>query len=101
MSVEPKNKRTEKGTFAKGTGGPGRKKGVPNKSTTAIKDMVISALDGAGGVQYLIDQASANPSAFMTLVGKVIPLQVTGADGGAVQTVTRIEIVAASGNGTS
>lgn len=73
--------------------GKGRPKGVPNKVTTKIKDMVIEALSKAGGIDYLAKQAKDNPAAFMTLVGKVIPLQITGEDGGPVQ-VTRIELVA-------
>lgn len=63
----------------------GRQKGTPNKSTAAIKDMVLQALDKAGGVDYLVTQAKDTPAAFMTLLGKVLPLQITGADGGAVQ----------------
>ncbi len=60
--------------------GIGRKKGVPNKVTGALKDMVLKALEGAGGVTYLQKQATDNPTAFLTLVGKVLPLQVTGKD---------------------
>lgn len=56
--------------------GKGRVKGVPNKITAELKDMILQALDGAGGVEYLIKQADASPSAFMALVGKVLPLQV-------------------------
>lgn len=56
----------------------GRPKGAQNKVTRAIKDMVAQALDRAGGVDYLIAQAEENPTAFLTLVGKVIPLQVAG-----------------------
>jgi len=56
----------------------GRKKGVPNKNTTELKEMILAALDGAGGQAYLQQQAAANPSAFMTLIGKVLPLQVNG-----------------------
>jgi hypothetical protein len=58
--------------------GKGRVKGVPNKVTGALKDMVLQALAGAGGVEYLQKQATENPTAFLTLVGKVLPLQVTG-----------------------
>lgn len=58
--------------------GKGRKKGVPNKVTGALKEMIIQALNEAGGVDYLISQAGDNPTAFLTLVGKVLPLQVNG-----------------------
>jgi hypothetical protein len=63
-----------------GTGkpGPGRPKGSLNKTTAAIKDMVTQALDDAGGVDYLTAQAIDNPTAFLTLVGKVLPLQIAG-----------------------
>lgn len=59
----------------------GRKKGTPNKLTAAVKDMVLQALNEAhddGGVAYLKEQAAKNPTAFLTLVGKVIPLQIGG-----------------------
>lgn len=58
--------------------GKGRVKGTPNKITKALKDMILGALDDAGGQAYLAKQAEANPAAFMTLVGKVLPLQIEG-----------------------
>ena len=58
--------------------GAGRPKGVPNKMTKALKEMILGALDDAGGQEYLAKQAEENPSAFMTLIGKVLPLSVTG-----------------------
>jgi hypothetical protein len=61
--------------------GKGRPKGAKNKFSGALKDMILKALDGAGGVTYLQTQAKANPTAFLTLLGKVIPLQVAGASG--------------------
>lgn len=57
----------------------GRAKGTPNRMTKQLKDMILSALDGAGGEQYLIAQAGENPTAFLSLVGKVLPLQVNAA----------------------
>lgn len=73
----------------------GRQKGTPNKMTREVKQMILDALEGAGGVEYLIERASdpRTASAFLTLVGKVLPLQVSGVDGGAIQQVTRIELV--------
>jgi hypothetical protein len=58
----------------------GRAKGTPNKFTGALKDMVLEALNDAGGVDYLKRQADENPTAFLTLVGKVLPLQLSGGD---------------------
>jgi hypothetical protein len=53
--------------------GAGRKAGVPNKLNADIKDMIMGALQDAGGQSYLARQAEDNPAAFMGLVGKVIP----------------------------
>jgi len=56
--------------------GKGRPKGAQNKNTKVLKEMILHALDDAGGIGYLTAQASENPNAFLTLVGKVLPLQV-------------------------
>lgn len=66
------------------TGG-GTRKGRPNRNTTAIKDMILGALDAKGGQKYLERQADQNPVAFMALVAKVLPLQVTGEGGKPLQ----------------
>lgn len=60
----------------------GRAKGTPNKVTRELKDMILAALDGAGGIAYLQERAESSPAAFLALVGKVLPLQVTGEGGG-------------------
>ncbi len=56
----------------------GSRKGKPNKITHDIKAMVVGALAAEGGQVYLQEQARKNPAAFMGLVGKVLPLQITG-----------------------
>ena len=58
--------------------GKGRPKGSQNKVTKALKDMILGALDDVGGQDYLQKQATENPQAFMTLIGKVLPLQIAG-----------------------
>ncbi len=77
MTDNPKN------TTKFGKGNPGKPKGAVTKNTAAIKDMILTALSNAGGAEYL--EARANDpktaSAFLGLVGKVLPMQVTGADG--------------------
>lgn len=75
----------------------GRAKGTPNKTTGQVKDMVLTALGNVGGVKYLERQANENPTAFMTLVGKVIPLQVAGDPDNPVKSVVRIELVGPGG----
>jgi len=48
---------------------------------SVLKTMVLGALDEAGGQAWLAVQAQKNPTAFLTLVGKVLPMTVTGAGG--------------------
>jgi hypothetical protein len=82
--------------FKKGQkSGPGRPKGMQNKATKELKDMILSALDESGGVAYLVERANdpKTAGAFLTLVGKVLPMQVTGANGGAVDVNMKFEVV--------
>jgi hypothetical protein len=64
--------------FQKGQSGNrnGRPRGEANKLTRELKDMIEGALQAVGGQQYLERQAEANPTAFMTLVGKLLPRDV-------------------------
>ena len=80
----------EKETAKIGAGkpGPGRPKGVPNKTTTKLKEAILAAAesvgydgDGKDGMQgYLERVAKEDMKAFTGLLGKVLPMQVTGAD---------------------
>jgi hypothetical protein len=80
-----------------GTPGPGRPKGSQNKATKALKDMILGALDQAGGQAYLAAQAEENPAAFLTLIGKVLPSEIkaehSGPDGGPVNLSVSVELV--------
>jgi hypothetical protein len=62
----------------------GRKKGTPNKISGALKDAILEAAEKAGGeegiVGYLVVQAHANPVAFMSLLGKVLPMTIADAE---------------------
>ena len=70
--------------IGEGKPGPGRPKGLPNKSTALLKDAILQAATEAGNgslVEYLRAQAIATPGPFLSLIGKVLPLQVVGPDG--------------------
>lgn len=79
--------------FVKGVKRPekaGRKKGSLNKTTVAVKEMIIAALHGVGGQKYLEGQAKKNPTPFMGLVGKTMAVQLTGEGGGDIHiTITK------------
>lgn len=75
----------------------GRPKGKPNRTTTALKDAILLAAEkvgedhkGKGGLTgYLKSLAKDEPKAFAGLLGRVLPLQVTGEDGGPLQIVVK------------
>ena len=77
----------------------GRQKGTPNKITASLKQAILDAADAAGGedgtVGYLTRQATENPAAFMTLLGKVLPTDHTNS-GGAFEFPTQIILRPAS-----
>jgi hypothetical protein len=59
----------------------GRVAGTPNKVNSDIKEMVLGALQDVGGRQYLAARAIDSPGPFLTLVGKILPTQLTGENG--------------------
>jgi hypothetical protein len=56
----------------------GRRPGSPNKVTKALKEMILGALDDAGGQRYLATCAAENPAAFLRLLGQVLPTTIVG-----------------------
>ena len=61
--------------------GMGRPKGSLNKTTAILKDAILQAATDAGDgdmAAYLAHQARANPGPFLSLLGKVLPMQVSG-----------------------
>lgn len=89
MSEKQSKKSTGKGGARAGAGRP---KGAVDKGNAMIRELIVQALDDLGGVQYLTNTAKSHPAAFLSLLGKVMPIQVEGGGGGPV--VTRIELVA-------
>jgi len=58
----------------------GRVAGTPNKFNSDLRGMIMTALDQAGGVDYLAQRAIDTPGPFLALVGKVLPSQLTTDD---------------------
>lgn len=75
----------------------GRAKGTPNKTTKLLKDAILRAAEIAGEdgkgkgklVGYCTFLARKEPKAFAQLLGKVLPTQLTGADGGPIPVTFR------------
>jgi hypothetical protein len=63
--------------------GPGRPKGIPNKTTQAAKDAIAMAADRLGGVDRLVAWAQEEPqnerAFWSSIYPKLLPLQVNGA----------------------
>lgn len=51
----------------------GRAPNQPNHLTADVKAMIEQALSEVGGKDYLKTQASENPTAFMSLIGRLLP----------------------------
>lgn len=66
-------------------GSGGSRKGKPNKITADLRAMIQGALADAGGRKYLVTQAKENPSAFLTLLGKTLPKEISGLDGSPIR----------------
>lgn len=92
--ITPKNS----GQFGKGN--PGKPKGAVNKTTASLREAILIAAEKSGGdmngkdglIGYLKRVADEDVKAFAGLLGKVLPMQITGEGGGPV--VARIELVA-------
>lgn len=74
--------------------GQGRPKGVINKNNQMIRDMIVTALDELGGVEYLVECAHdpKTKAAFLGLIGKVMPVQVVGDPANPLHAAITLEI---------
>lgn len=83
--------------FAKGN--PGKPKGAKAKAPTALKEAILLAAELSGRDQkgkdglvgYLQRVADEDVKAFSALLGKVLPLQITGEGGGPAALCLRVE----------
>jgi hypothetical protein len=77
--------------------GRGRPKGTPNKMTMQAKEAISYAAEGLGGAERLVEWAKEDPQNekvfWAQIYPKLLPLQVTGNNGGPIQTEAVLEIV--------
>lgn len=78
--------------------GAGRPKGSLDKGNAMIREMIADALNGVGGVEYLQRTAQSHPAAFLSLIGKTMPLQVTGEGGGPFRSSVTIVVAGVKPN---
>ena len=81
--------------FKKGEIRPGQGKRGPNKMTVDLKNMILKALDNAGGAEYLERRANdpRTAAAFLGLVGKLLPMTVASDPDNPIQAIVKIERV--------
>lgn len=80
----------------------GRPPGIPNKVTMELKQAILAAAENAGGkegiVGYLTNLAQTNSSAFSSLLGKVLPMQVVGDANNPVMAELTVRYVSGNNN---
>lgn len=55
----------------------GRKKGTPNKVTSSVKEAIMKAFDELGGEKYLVEVAKQDHRTFCSLLGRVLPKEIS------------------------
>jgi len=77
-----------KNTGRFGKGNPGKPKGAINKTTHTAKEAIALAAEGLGGVERLVVWCKEDPvnerSFWSTIYPRLLPLQVSGEDGGPI-----------------
>lgn len=64
--------------FPKGQKNPnaGRPKGIPNRPSIELRDMVLAAFEELGGTNWLVEVARNDPKTFVPLITKMLPKDV-------------------------
>jgi len=85
-----------KNTSKFGKGNPGKPKGAVNKTTKLAKEAIALAAEKLGGTDRLVAWAQEDPlnerAFWSSIYPKLLPLQVTGEGGGAVQVGVSLSI---------
>lgn len=92
----------DKTRIGSGKPGPGRPKGVLNKTTQTAKDAIALAAENLGGSARLVQWAKEDPlnerAFWSSIYPKLLPLQVTGENGDSIKVDNKwvVELVRAT-----
>ena len=64
----------------------GRKQGTPDPLASDLRQMILGALEDAGGRKYLKELVEKSPSVFLGFLAKMISIEPGGKDGGPSET---------------
>ena len=62
--------------MARGNPSPVSRLGRPNKVTKTVKEETMKAFIKKGGYKWILEQMDTNPTAVMSLLGKMVPKSV-------------------------
>ena len=71
----------------------GRQKGTPNKISLSVKQAILDTFTALGGVEHMRAWAEEHPPDFYKIAARLIPTEITGMDGGPVETSLTVEFV--------
>lgn len=83
--------------MAKSTKTGGRSKGTPNKLSSGAKANIEAVFQKIGGQAEMAKWAKDNQTEFYKLYARLLPHQVTGENGGPIQTAIEVSFVAGKG----
>jgi len=72
--------------------GGGSRKGIPNRTTVAVRNAIVDAFERVGGANYLEQVARQEPKVFCVLLAKILPKQALDSGAATVSTLSDAEI---------
>jgi hypothetical protein len=82
----------KKGEVKPGQNTKGKPKGAINKVSRSVKEALTEAFDKMGGVPSLVKWGRLNQTDFYKLWTRLLPIQITGNDGGAIVVETKYDL---------
>lgn len=78
--------------MAKGKKTGGRKKGSPNKTTTAVKEALLDAFERLGGIDSLLHWARSNNTEFYKLWARILPQEINANMSGSLKVGGQVHV---------